>query len=119
MRQVHHGSRDPALDRTNSGDVYFEQVPVFKASKSEMRGLRQQMQVIFQDPYSSLNPRLTVEQIVSEGIVIHKARTPQERREQVADLLNRVGLRPGRCIGTRTSSAAVNGSASASRAPWL
>ncbi|HYB11906.1 MAG TPA: oligopeptide/dipeptide ABC transporter ATP-binding protein, partial [Myxococcota bacterium] len=57
--------------------------------------LRQRMQIIFQDPYSSLNPRMTVEQIVGEGIVIHKlCKTRQERRERVADLLNKVGLSP-------------------------
>jgi len=53
------------------------------------------MQIIFQDPYSSLNPRMTVEQIVGEGIVIHKlCKTRQERRERVADLLQKVGLSP-------------------------
>jgi oligopeptide transport system ATP-binding protein len=75
--------------------VSFEQVSIFKAGKSEMRGLRQRMQIIFQDPYSSLNPRMTVEQIVGEGIVIHKlCKTRQERRERVADLLHKVGLSP-------------------------
>jgi oligopeptide transport system ATP-binding protein len=60
-----------------------------------MRRLRQRMQIIFQDPYSSLNPRMTVEQIVGEGIVIHKlCRTKAERRERVADLLHKVGLSP-------------------------
>ena len=53
------------------------------------------MQIIFQDPYSSLNPRMTVEQIVGEGIVIHKlCKTRHERRERVADLLQKVGLSP-------------------------
>jgi oligopeptide/dipeptide ABC transporter ATP-binding protein len=53
------------------------------------------MQIIFQDPYSSLNPRMTVEQIVGEGIVIHKlCASKAERRERVADLLQKVGLSP-------------------------
>jgi len=83
------------LIEPTAGEVFFEQVSIFKAGKSEMRGLRQRMQIIFQDPYSSLNPRMTVEQIVGEGIVIHKlCKTRQERRERVADLLQKVGLSP-------------------------
>src|SRR5512143_3642108 len=83
------------LIEPTAGEVFFEQVSIFKAGKSEMRGLRQRMQIIFQDPYSSLNPRMTVKQIVGEGIVIHKlCKTRQERRERVADLLHKVGLSP-------------------------
>jgi oligopeptide transport system ATP-binding protein len=83
------------LIEPTSGEVIFDSVPIFQANKAEMRRLRQQMQIIFQDPYSSLNPRMTVEQIVGEGIVIHKlCRTKAERRERVADLLHKVGLSP-------------------------
>jgi oligopeptide transport system ATP-binding protein len=83
------------LIEATAGDVLFEGTSIFKAGKSEMRALRQQMQIIFQDPYSSLNPRMTVEQIVGEGIVIHKlCKTRHERRERVADLLQKVGLSP-------------------------
>src|SRR5512143_1242485 len=83
------------LIEPTAGEVFFEQVSIFAASKGEMRSLRQRMQIIFQDPYSSLNPRMTVEQIVGEGIVIHKlCKTRQERRERVADLLQKVGLSP-------------------------
>jgi len=78
-----------------AGEVTFEGVSIFQAGKAEMRALRQRMQIIFQDPYSSLNPRMTVEQIVGEGIVIHKlAKTKADRRERVADLLSKVGLSP-------------------------
>jgi len=83
------------LIEPTSGEVYFENVSVFQAGKAEMRAMRQRMQIIFQDPYSSLNPRMTVEQIVGEGIVIHKlCKTRAERRERVADLLQKVGLSP-------------------------
>jgi oligopeptide transport system ATP-binding protein len=83
------------LIEPTSGEVVFENVPIFQSDKSQMRRLRQRMQIIFQDPYSSLNPRMTVEQIVGEGIVIHKlCQTRAERRERVADLLQKVGLSP-------------------------
>jgi len=83
------------LIEPTSGEVTFENVPIFQANKAEMRRLRQKMQIIFQDPYSSLNPRMTVEQIVGEGIVIHKlAKSRAERRERVSDLLQKVGLSP-------------------------
>jgi len=83
------------LIEPTKGEVTFDKVPIFTADKAEMRRLRQRMQIIFQDPYSSLNPRMTVEQIVGEGIVIHKlCKTKAERRERVADLLQKVGLSP-------------------------
>jgi oligopeptide transport system ATP-binding protein len=83
------------LIEPTAGQVTFESVPIFQSDKAQMRRLRQKMQIIFQDPYSSLNPRMTVEQIVGEGIVIHKlARSRAERRERVADLLQKVGLSP-------------------------
>jgi oligopeptide transport system ATP-binding protein len=83
------------LIEATSGEVIFDKVPIFTADKAEMRRLRQRMQIIFQDPYSSLNPRMTVEQIVGEGIIIHKlCKTKAERRERVADLLQKVGLSP-------------------------
>jgi ABC-type microcin C transport system duplicated ATPase subunit YejF len=69
------------LIEPTSGEVTFDKVPIFQADKAQMRRLRQKMQIIFQDPYSSLNPRMTVEQIVGEGIVIHKlCQTKAERR---------------------------------------
>ncbi|MBI3002106.1 MAG: dipeptide ABC transporter ATP-binding protein [candidate division NC10 bacterium] len=75
-----------------AGKVVFDGVSVFDASREEMRRLRRQMQVIFQDPYSSLNPRMSVEQIVGEGMVIHRLARGAERRDRIADLLRKVGL---------------------------
>ena len=77
-----------------AGKVVFDGVSVFEASREQMRQLRRQMQIIFQDPYSSLNPRMSVEQIVGEGMIIHRLARGAERRELVADLLRKVGLSP-------------------------
>ncbi|MGH7361114.1 MAG: ABC transporter ATP-binding protein [Candidatus Methylomirabilales bacterium] len=77
-----------------AGKVVFDGLSVFDASKEEMRRLRRQMQIIFQDPYSSLNPRMSVEQIVGEGMIIHRLARGAERRERTADLLRKVGLSP-------------------------
>jgi len=83
------------LIEPTAGSIAFEGKDILQTSKKEMRALRQRMQIIFQDPYSSLNPRMTVEQIVGEGIVIHKlCKTRAERRERVADLMQKVGLSP-------------------------
>jgi oligopeptide transport system ATP-binding protein len=83
------------LIEPTAGAIRFENADILQTSKKDMRALRQRMQIIFQDPYSSLNPRMTVEQIVGEGIVIHKlCQTRAERRERVADLLLKVGLSP-------------------------
>jgi len=77
-----------------AGKVVFDGLSVFDASREEMRRLRRQMQIIFQDPYSSLNPRMSVEQIVGEGMVIHRLARGAERRDRIADLLRKVGLSP-------------------------
>src|SRR5690606_8420902 len=63
-----------------------------------LRRLRRDMQIIFQDPYSSLNPRMTVEQIVGEALTVHGIATGAERRKRVGALLERCGL-PARYIG--------------------
>lgn len=82
------------LIEPTGGDVYFEGHRVFQSSPEEMRLLRRRMQIIFQDPYSSLNPRMTVGEIVGEGMVVHKLYSKQERRDRLADLLVKVGLSP-------------------------
>jgi peptide/nickel transport system ATP-binding protein len=60
----------------------------------ELRALRRQMQMIFQDPYTSLNPRMTLLDLVGEPLLVHGMKSRREREERVADLLRRVGLRP-------------------------
>ncbi len=76
------------------GSVHFEGTDVLGADKQSLFGLRKKMQIIFQDPFSSLNPRMTVEQLISEGLVIHRVGTSIQRREKTADLLKKVGLSP-------------------------
>ncbi len=84
------------LDPPTSGKVYFEGKDISKMSKKELKAMRREMQFIFQDPYASLNPRMTIGEIVSEPmvIVIHGIGTPEERIERVRELLDVVGLNP-------------------------
>ena len=77
-----------------AGRVKFDGVDVFAASRARMKLLRRQMQIVFQDPYGSLNPRMTVSQIIQEPMIVHKLAGKSERRDRVADLLTRVGLGP-------------------------
>ena len=82
------------LDPPTSGKVYFEGKDVSKMNKKELKAMRRDMQFIFQDPYASLNPRMTIGEIVSEPMVIHGIGTPEERTERVRELLDIVGLNP-------------------------
>ncbi len=76
------------------GEVEFDGRDVLGVSGGELRRLRREMQIIFQDPYASLNPRMRVRDIVSEPLVIHGIGDKGERRERVAELLRKVGLDP-------------------------
>ncbi len=75
------------------GKVYFEGKDVFALGKGEMKALRGDLQIIFQDPYSSLDPRMPVGESIAEGLMVHVAGDKKERSEIVMDVLNRVGLR--------------------------
>ena len=75
-----------------SGSVIFEGQNVFKLQKQEMKKLRRDMQIIFQDPYASLNPRRPISDSIKAGLDIHKIGTPTERTELVMDILQKVGL---------------------------
>ncbi|WP_121743477.1 ABC transporter ATP-binding protein [Natronorubrum halophilum] len=77
------------------GEVYFDGHPLHDLGKSEIRSLRQEMQIIFQDPKSSLNPRKTVGQIIGRGMEKHGIATGDEKRERIETLLERVGLQAG------------------------
>jgi oligopeptide transport system ATP-binding protein len=77
-----------------SGQVYFDGQPVFELGPGELRPLRRRMQIIFQDPVGSLNPRLSVGAIVGEAIEVHGLARGSERDDRVAALLRRVGLAP-------------------------
>jgi ABC-type oligopeptide transport system ATPase subunit len=82
------------LEEPTSGEVYFEGRNILDLDNSGMRDLRREMQIIFQDPYASLNPRLSILSIVSEPLTIHGVANKAQRRERVAELLSKVGLDP-------------------------
>jgi oligopeptide/dipeptide ABC transporter ATP-binding protein len=75
-----------------AGEVYFGKTAVFTANREEMRELRRKMQIVFQDPYSSLDPRMSVKEIVGEGLTIHRLARGKEKTDRVAELLQMVGL---------------------------
>ena len=75
------------------GELIFNGINIYELSHSEMQEVRRNFQIIFQDPYASLNPRMTVEDIVAEPLDIHKAyKNKKERRKRVIELLELVGL---------------------------
>ena len=76
------------------GEIKFEGRDVRSLGRSELRELRREMQIVFQDPYASLNPRMKVGDIVGEPLAIHQIGSKSERRARVAELLQRVGLNP-------------------------
>ncbi len=80
------------LDDATSGDVLFEGKSIFKLGREELRRQRRDMQIIFQDPYSSLNPRMTVGEIVGEPLAVHHIASGRDKDEQVRELLETVGL---------------------------
>ena len=82
------------LDAT-AGEVLFEGRDITNLRGAELKSIRREMQMIFQDPYSSLNPRKTVGSIIADPFVIHKLETgPGERKKRVQELMDRVGLNP-------------------------
>src|SRR5919106_2650251 len=81
------------LIEPTSGDVFFEGKNLLAMSQRELRDMRRQMQIIFQDPYASLNPRMRVGDIVGEGLEIHKLAKGRAKRDRVMELLHQVGLR--------------------------
>src|ERR1044072_3624229 len=82
------------LIEPTAGQITFAGQDVLSLDKKRLRQLRREMQIIFQDPYASLNPRMKVGDIVAEPLVIHNQGTRSERRDRVASLLQRVGLDP-------------------------
>lgn len=83
------------LIEPTAGQVHFAGVDISRLSGAPMRAIRRQMQVIFQDPYSSLNPRLTVHKIIAQGITTHHLARGKEVGARVAQLLEMVGLPAG------------------------
>lgn len=80
------------LDEPFEGEIYFEGENILKLSKSQMRKKRMDMQIIFQDPYASLNPRQRVSQILNEALSIQNVVPSNERRQKIIELLEKVGI---------------------------
>ena len=82
------------LIEPTEGEILFEGKDVCKLDHGEMRSIRRDMQIVFQDPYASLNPRRTVEQIIGEPLDVFQVSTKKERKDRIAYLLQKVGLSP-------------------------
>jgi len=83
-----------ALLKPSAGEVWFGGENLFAMPRERLRQLRQEMQIVFQDPYSSLNPRMTIRQIIEEPYLIHGLGSKAERRDWCLELLHDVGLPP-------------------------
>ena len=81
------------LEEPTSGKVYFKGENILACNKEQMRALRKKMQIIFQDPFSSLNPRKTISHIIGEPLLVHGMKNRKQRDKRVLDLLQVVGLR--------------------------
>ncbi len=79
---------------SSDGPIHFDGDAIHLRRGSEMRGLRRDMQIVFQDPYGSLSPRMSVEEIISEGLGVHKIPGSENKRQLVADIMAEVGLDP-------------------------
>jgi oligopeptide/dipeptide ABC transporter ATP-binding protein len=82
------------LEKPTSGKVVFEGKDIASLSSNQLFQLRKMIQMVFQDPYSSLNPRMTIGEIIRDPLVVHKQGNRKEQNERVASLLSRVGLSP-------------------------
>ena len=82
------------LIEPTAGSIFFDDVDVLKLSPKRLREFRKEMQIIFQDPYGCLNPRMTVEEIVGEAYAIHGVKAGRERRNRILDMIDLVGLKP-------------------------
>ena len=80
------------LTDVTSGEIRFDGVDILGLGANDMRRLRKRMQIVFQDPYGSLNPRLTVGSMIAEAIKIHKLASGDSVRDRVSELLDRVGI---------------------------
>jgi peptide/nickel transport system ATP-binding protein/oligopeptide transport system ATP-binding protein len=82
------------LQKATEGSVFFDGQDVFNLRSQELKALRRNMQIVFQDPYSSLDPRMPVGEIIAEGLEIHGMKNSGERNAVVQEMLKKVGLNP-------------------------
>ena len=106
------------LYRPTAGKVYIEGVDLVDVKGGELRQMRRQMQMIFQDPYASLNPRMTVGGIIGEPLDIFGVAKGSAKKERVEELLQLVGMNPYFANRYRTSSPEGSGSALGWRGRW-
>lgn len=86
------------LEEPTAGKVLYQGSDITRWSRRQLKGLRREAQMIFQDPQSSLDPRMTIGEAIEEALLIHGVKSEPERRERVVELLRRVGLEPGHTI---------------------
>jgi microcin C transport system ATP-binding protein len=79
---------------SSEGRIIFQGEEIDRFNSRQMRPLRRHMQIVFQDPYGSLSPRMTVEEIIAEGLTVHRVDAGRDRREMVAEIMEEVGLDP-------------------------
>lgn len=82
------------LIEPSAGEAIFRGEDIFKLGSADLRAMRRHMQIIFQDPYSSLNPRMTVDSLIGDAMELHGIARGEARRKRVKELLERVGLQP-------------------------
>lgn len=82
------------LERPTSGSIYFEDINLTQLEGEALRAMRRRMQMIFQDPYASLNPRMTVGKIIAEPLIVHDLLSQNQRNDRIQELLELVGLNP-------------------------
>jgi len=82
------------LQEATDGEVVYRDRNLLRLPVKQMRGVRKRLQMVFQDPYTSLNPRRKINQTLEEALIIHGVRSREERVRRVADMLERIGLRP-------------------------
>ena len=82
------------LIEADAGDIIFEGKSLLELSQDELRPMRRDMQLIFQDPFASLNPRLTISELIDEGLIVHKIGSKSKRQDLIEEVLRRVGIRP-------------------------
>lgn len=80
------------LVEATEGAVYYQGRDIYKMNAKELQGIRREMQIVFQDPYDSLDPRMTLEQTMLEPFEIHGVGTREERRKRIRELFQMVGL---------------------------
>ena len=119
LRQIHHRPYNPApCRRKTGGQVLFNGKEVYDMTGRELRNLRTKMQIIFQDPFSSLSPRLPVGEIIGEAVREHNLVPKNEFDDYIDQVMDDCGLQPYHRPATRTSSPAASASVSALPVRW-